>query len=423
MTAPDLPMQLSRPIPIPIGDLAHTESKPGAKIPVKRSISISSIKHISRISESPPNPVHPLQGYDTSVNQYCSFDCTAFEDSDCDDTFDEEDDDGSKLSLSIESSSSLASSAQSTQWLSSPSMRPSRRTPPNYPRQMRLSMSTSTSPPPFAALTVKSASSNCTTHTFATSTLARLSSLESVSSLKQASRRPSRTLASNLTESLKSIQNSVRKRTASIAATFTLTPRMTDDVLPHQPAVVEEELTTFRGDGADTTNKDPILIPRFKNRDQRVNPDFLRLYAFDYSGRMQGLLPIAHTSSELERLLQGGEAIRQFHHTHNLHKVLNASKEKLWRGVILGPRSDRCPYSHIECDLYVNADITNAPSLVRLHGTHQPWNANGARCFKPAGILYGAKECINGHAPSSGVTRSQYTVKGWCNPRWIAREL
>ncbi|EDK38113.2 hypothetical protein PGUG_02211 [Meyerozyma guilliermondii ATCC 6260] len=423
MTAPDLPMQSSRPIPIPLGDADHTESKSGAKLPVKRSISISSIKHISRISDSPPNPSHPLQGYDSTVNQYCSFDCTAFEDSDCDDTFDDEDDDGSKSSLSIESSSSLASSAQSNQWFGSPSMRPSRRTPPTFPRQLRLSISSSTSPPSFAALSIKSASSNCTTHTFATSTLARSSSLESVSSLKQASRRPSRTLASNLTESLKSIQNSVRKRTASITATFTLTPRMTDDVLPHQPAVVEEELTTFRGDGADITSRNPTITPRFKNRDQRVNPDFLRLYAFDYSGRTSGMLPIAHTSSELERLLQGSEAIRQFHHANNLHKISNASKEKLWRGVILGPRSDRCPYSHIECDSYVNTDITSTQSLVRLHGTHQPWNVNGARCFKPAGILYGAKECINGHAPSSGVTRSQYTVKGWCNSRWLATEI
>lgn len=410
-------MMLAKPIPIPAGDHELGKPLPVPKVAVKRSISISSIRHISRIPESPPNPDHPLQAYDNSVNQYCSFDCTAFEDSDGDDTFDEDDDDDqSKLSLSIESSSSLASSFQSN-CFGSRSTRPSGAMPS---RPWRLSLSSSTSPPSLTSLTIKSTSSNLTTHTFVTSTPTRVSSLESISSLKLAVRRPSRTLASNLTESFKSFHSSLRRGTATIAATFNLTPRMTDDVLP-QPPVTEEELTTFRDEEDCPTEWEPAALPRFKNRDQRVNSDFLRLYAFDYSARTLGVLPTAHTSSELERLVLGSDLIRQFHHSHNLHKVLNASKDKLWKGVILAPRLDRCPYEHIECRLYVaDGSVADTHSLVRLCGTHQPWNVGGARCFKPAGILHGAKKCINGNAPSSGVTRSQYTVKGWCNPRWIA---
>lgn len=414
------PLQTARPIPIPTAASERDQPSQPVKFSVKRSLSISSIKYSSRIPSTFHNPSHPLELLDTNVNQYCSFDCTTFDDSDCEYTFDD-DDDESKLSLSIESRSSVSSFTPSNNWLGSGSRPSLRQTPPVGSRQRGMSISTSTSPPPLI-LPIKSSSSNQTTHTTATSTLAGSPLLESVSRLRQASRRPSRSLASNLSESLKNIQSSVRKRTASfsLTATFKISPRMTDDIIPTTAAVVEKELETFQYDGTSPVISEPTVFPRFKNRDQRVNPDFLRLYALDYSARLQGRLPIAHTNSELETL-QENEVIKRFHEAHDLFKILNASKEKLWRAVILSPRPDKCPRGHIE-SIFVSTGEVTLPSngLVRASGAYKPWS-NGIRCIQPSGILHGAKLCINGHAPSSGVSRAQYTAKGWSNPRWLAK--
>lgn len=210
---------------------------------------------------------------------------------------------------------------------------------------------------------------------------------------------------------------------------YSITPRMTDDIVPQSRKFINtprettpRELTTFKetktlcDDSADELAK---LVARrsFKNRDQRINSQFLRLYAMDYSARtVSHTLPNSSDVQELNYMITHRPHLKQFNYKHDLFRISSLSRDKLWRSVILDPRSDPSPSPAINGDSYINTYSTN--SIVRQKGGHVPWT--GSRSIKPIGILEGGKILENGMAPNSGVTRTQYVVVGWCSEKWLS---
>lgn len=253
-------------------------------------------------------------------------------------------------------------------------------------------------------------------------------------------------LVSNLSSSFKSWKHNLL--TYSVLA---LTPRMTDDKLPSTSVNVQtplngpQELTTFTEPQAQDLALPPNYIPNkksFKNRDQRVNSFFLRLYAIDYNARIHShTLPNSYSSSttgrfledaELSRLIAAKPHLKAFHYNYSLFQVSNTSRDKLWNNVILPPRSDESPSVSIDPTHYIfigeESDFPSSMerklsySLIRKSGNYLPWdnNHNPITSLKPAGVLHNSVSKANGLAPSSGVTKTQFTVRGWCNPRWLA---
>lgn len=269
---------------------------------------------------------------------------------------------------------------------------------------------------------------------------------------------------SKLTNSFRSWKDSLQ-RNLSTYSLLQETPRMTDDVLPpiaasasgsrwavladvHEAEEPEDdedekslhqELTTFECADSNDVEYDSLKTPScksFKNRDNRINSSFLRLYAFDYNARMNSKT-LPNTASfgsgdtnvnqtELFRLVADKPQLLVFHHRYNVCRISNMSRDKLWNSVILPPRSDDSPLLGIDCNNYVflgNADLDDIDYLLtRKSGNYLPWDSTLLSLrptLKPAGILYNGKTKPNGMAPNSGFTKTQFTVKGWCNPRWM----
>lgn len=260
---------------------------------------------------------------------------------------------------------------------------------------------------------------------------------------------------------------------------FIISPRMTDDKLPKistTPSTStiddidsdsdsdsecdEDNLTELQ-----TISSSPSPCPinscsdlikltskkSFKNRDERINSNFLRLYAIDYNSRMSKILPNTYTIDEFQSIITNSNSIgvKLFHERFNFYKISNINKDKLWKSVILPPRSDGFPTDCINLSQYIfvgdSPATTPTPatnlklklnsnsnsndnsrdngevgysSLIRLNGNYQPWN-NSIKSIKPTGILPNIKFINNGKSPNSGVSKTQFTVKGWCNSRWI----
>lgn len=155
----------------------------------------------------------------------------------------------------------------------------------------------------------------------------------------------------------------------------------------------------------------PINRPTFKNRDERINTRFLRMYAIDYHCRSFGYLP--HSTSDLIPTDQ-----MSFHAKHDLYKLSVSSRDKLWQNIILPPRADPAPKDSIDYEDYVfdNKRIIGS-SLTMKNGNYLPWSAE-TKSLKPSGIM-NKRPLVNGSNPNSGVTYSQYTIKGWSNSRWV----
>ncbi|EGV62080.1 hypothetical protein PSN45_000795 [Yamadazyma tenuis] len=182
-------------------------------------------------------------------------------------------------------------------------------------------------------------------------------------------------------------------------------------------ALPSVELQTFKTTTATPTDS---LWPgcrssnNFRNRDDRINSSFLKLYAIDFQCRSTGLLP--HSNHDPIRPDQ-----TQFHAQHNMHKLSARSRDKLWQSIILAPRSDTTPTPSIDHGNYVfvGGQKSSGNSLTMKHGDILPWSHDNKPSLKPTGILKTCKPLVNGTNPNSGVSHCQYTIKGWSNTRWL----
>ncbi|RCK57535.1 hypothetical protein Cantr_06469 [Candida viswanathii] len=257
-----------------------------------------------------------------------------------------------------------------------------------------------------------------------------------------------KSMYSNLTSSLKSFRNKITSyNRESIISMMTESPRLTDDRLPLVPETEEEEdeeeieeehehvdddddeatsmeeLTTFKSSGSHTANnsyKVGLSRVKFKAREQRSNREFLRLYAFDHQARTESLtLPNCISPDEVKRILKLNPHMKKFHYKYNIHRISNLSRDKLWSNVILPPRDDDSPGLFIDGEkyVYVDGEEQTSYSIVRKQGVYLPWVLK--QSIRPAGVLPKSKCIFNSEAPNSGVTNCQFTVKGWCNPRWV----
>lgn len=224
-------------------------------------------------------------------------------------------------------------------------------------------------------------------------------------------------------------------------------PRLTDEKLPLQkPSCPEakvqeeeteeteetpmEELTTFHHHQHHNHHHELGLEKsqciKYKTRELRTNSRFLILYAFDMNARCNSMtLPNSPTQDELYKIIKHHPNIKKFHYKHNIRRISNMSREKLWNNVILPPRQDDSPELFIKSDPYIiyndHNELDNGLdghySIVRKLGKYMPWALKPS--IKPAGVLPNSKWVFNGQAPNSGITKTQFTVKGWCNPRWV----
>lgn len=156
-----------------------------------------------------------------------------------------------------------------------------------------------------------------------------------------------------------------------------------------------------------------------KVREPRVNSEFLKFYALDYSCKQGGYLKITDQELDLyqqeyldsgckdmdeflDRYFEAGvEEVSQF--KDNL-KLSLLSRDKLWKNVILPPRNDLPQYSKKQ---YMHDPHFKGTGLVRTGGKFMPWlnidDFESKKSIPPYGRL------------SNG---TQFTVKGWCNTRW-----
>lgn len=138
-----------------------------------------------------------------------------------------------------------------------------------------------------------------------------------------------------------------------------------------------------------------------RSRVMRFNNQFLKLYALDYNARsVSKTLPMVNEDNFQMYLLNKPRLIK-FHRCHNLKALSVISKNKLWKHVLLNPRLDDFPNSSIDCTDYIEI------------------KHNKNRGLRPAGVLPGTKVMFNSNAPNSGVSKSQYTLKGWVNKKWL----
>lgn len=290
----------------------------------------------------------------------------------------------------------------------------------------------------------KKSSSNSKISTFNTPSfftnnrLKNYQSSESLSKLLNESKvQTTSAFKSNLSNSFKSITNAIKKSAIDLLF-YSQNPRSTDDAIPTKapqslswktkdPAPLQE-LTTFKD--SSTEEVPPLIKPPsykcFKNREQRINSSFLRLYAYDYNARITGYLPNSCGQEEVKTLIKERPCLKEFDRRYNFHKVSDLSRDKLWNSIILPPRTDPSPGSSIDLSDYIyvgyedslSHSIRKHSTIITAYGNYLPWS-NNKHSLKPAGILQKSKTHENGVTPSSGITRTQFTSKNWCNPRWM----
>ncbi|KAH3677162.1 hypothetical protein WICPIJ_009031 [Wickerhamomyces pijperi] len=220
-------------------------------------------------------------------------------------------------------------------------------------------------------------------------------------------------LISNLSLSLRRITLSASNLLYSAdEKVFSVQPRLTDDRLP-SPNAQGQELTTFK---ITTSFPNTTTSTDHKSRESRINPEFLKLYAFETSARMKGLLKNVDQIGDTSSI--------------NLSKIKDRKlvlslkvREKLWNNVVLPPRDDNLPVANNSNSEYVNENIVDQnDSLVSIVSVKnnsslltdglkiKPWlqlhdlMENSSRSIKPKGYLNG---------------NTQFTVKGWTNKKWI----
>lgn len=179
---------------------------------------------------------------------------------------------------------------------------------------------------------------------------------------------------------------------------------------------------------------EPLMVSRpQRNRELRINSKFLIMYSLDYSSRLNHYLPTTQSPSEVAELVASSKALHKFHCAYDLNKISLLSRDKLWANVVLLARHDALPLNHVEYKDYIRCGsnlllcLSCAPqrghSIIKLDGEeYLPWSHMDStqRAVKPAGVLQGSSTLCNSDLPSSGLSRSQFTVKGWCNKRWVS---
>ncbi|KAG7920539.1 hypothetical protein KL905_003173 [Ogataea polymorpha] len=226
---------------------------------------------------------------------------------------------------------------------------------------------------------------------------------------------------SKTTKLLKAIKSFRRLPTTSGLLQFN--ERMTDDILPKPKASepVSIPLQTFSVESRlMKTQKSYTPASPIRAREPRINSNFLRVYALDYCCKNAGHLQLSDYEIDLyyqEYYESGMESFDEYldEAGYELSPVLRQrlklgvlAKQKLWNSVILPPRND--PICHVR-EKYVSCD-KRANALVRTSGKFVPWlnlqdfDSNNKKCVRP-----------NGHTANL----TQFTVKGWCNERWLAK--
>lgn len=264
-----------------------------------------------------------------------------------------------------------------------------------------------------------------------------------------------RSSTTNLTKLLQQLQKSP---TSSLVLKNYLKIDLLPDLLPNffgwkaNPDInipTQEELQTFSNPNNlhtidSPTNKDNTRSKPVRNRELRINSRFLLMYSFDYNARVSGYLP--NHIGDTQDLIRSSHAIRKFHDKYNLGRISTLSRDKLWDNVILLARNDPLPSESVNYENYVQIeeeeeegddDVDDESifpvdtrrrnhSIIKLDGcNYLPWlnmNSKKYQTVKPSGILKGGKSLCNGELPSSGLAKSQFTVKGWCNERWVSHK-
>lgn len=231
------------------------------------------------------------------------------------------------------------------------------------------------------------------------SSLSSLSSLESVNSLKGTNQKTFELSLPKL--------SSLRKLSSTGYFRGYIDSKRNIPYKVNNKPIKSIELTTFN------QLTDPIFdvfpTKSFKHRDERINNKFLKLYAIDLSSRKKGYLP--NNTSEIQPTQY------EFHNKYNLMLLSASSRDKLWQHIILPPRSDDTPGNVINKEAFIHVEQQQQSSLIMKNGDFLPWNSR-IKSWKPCGELPNGKKIVNGENPNSGVTTTQYTVKGWCNSRW-----
>lgn len=231
---------------------------------------------------------------------------------------------------------------------------------------------------------------------------------------------------SNLSSSIKSFANSTRHNNDML---LDIQPRLTDDKLPKsitQKKARDTELETFKitsqtSTTATQSSSNPTLSI-LRNREPRINSQFLRLYSYESNSRRKGILP------EVSHLDEEEYIIRQQSQSQSPSSSLDPSRDfalfvrqRLWQCVVLPPREDL----NISQPEYVYAgeqpknndvdddnDDVEFVSLIRKNGDVKPWikledeEISKMKVLRPCGVLN---------------NDTQFTVKGWCNERWLPR--
>ncbi|WPK23585.1 hypothetical protein PUMCH_000826 [Australozyma saopauloensis] len=185
---------------------------------------------------------------------------------------------------------------------------------------------------------------------------------------------------------------------------------------PSKNLTVEEELITYSEYSSDSPDVSSYNGSRARNREYRINCDFLKRYALDYSARANFLLP--STIEDVDIMVHKGNLSR-FDTKYGLARISDMSREKLWNLVVLLPRGDAFPAQCIDSDNFVldGEAESRYKSIVVKKGKYIPWAAHKTG-LKPAGVLRGSKSLRSTSSPTLGKTVAQYTIKGWCNERW-----
>lgn len=196
-----------------------------------------------------------------------------------------------------------------------------------------------------------------------------------------------------------------------------------------EDGVADEELVTFASQIPHTADDITVKVCKVRNRDFRINCDFLKRYALDYAARQNKSLPSTCTPEEFDELLKV-PALREFNAQYGLHRISSISREKLWDSVILPPRCDWHPLCTIDYSTYsfvgpaachLGSASYEGSSVATKNGNYIPW-ATHRSSLKPAGVLTTIKPLASKSSPTSSATLSQYTIKGWCNDRWASSE-
>ncbi|CCH45727.1 hypothetical protein BN7_5313 [Wickerhamomyces ciferrii] len=248
-----------------------------------------------------------------------------------------------------------------------------------------------------------------------TSSTSSTSSIESIKPESTTTKKPIITkkssFVSNLSSSIKNFTQSTISNNNKIL--FDIQPRLTDDKLPKTittPSSTQNitELKTFKMSSESDSFKSSSII---KPRESRINPEFLRLYSYESSSRQKGLLKEITPQDEENFIYYQNKFLQQPKTSPLNEKEFSMMiRNKLWKCVILPPRDDYIPQN----PNYIKTDNNQKEGKSLINTTtdqRKPWvNLDDEKIqqkvIKPYGIMGDV----------------QFTVKGWCNERWLPSE-